>query len=134
MRFFVYLFASFSLLSCALPSTIKHNELKIASNEDGEYDIEVLDSGFEAFLATKAFPKDYFTESYLKQRNLVLVHNWNARHNQPHVYNPNVYEVYIDYNPQINYGLNFEWKLFNFFMFVEWQTGERIDGMEPRIR
>ncbi|MRJ09651.1 hypothetical protein EDL98_00905 [Ornithobacterium rhinotracheale] len=121
-------------MSCATQPVANHKELKIEPNDEGEYDIEVLDPGYDTFLATKAFPESYFTESYLKQRNLVLVNNWNARHSQPRVYNPNIYEVYIDYNPQINYGLNFEWKLFNFFMFVEWQTGERIDGMPPRIR
>lgn len=120
---FVSLLFSFCLLSCATKPAANHKELKIESNDEGEYDIEVLDPGYDTFLATKAFPENYFTESYLKQRNLVLVNNWNARHSQPRVYNPNIYEVYIDYNPQINYGLNFEWKLFNFFMFVEWQTG-----------
>lgn len=138
MRIFLWLIITMFAVSCfPLKENRDHQpkkELKIEPNEAGEYDIVVMDPGYELFLNSRAYPKGYFTESYLASRNRVLVNIWNQRHAAPQAYNPNIYEVYIDYESTIEYGLTFQWKLFNFFMFVEDQTGERIDGLSPMIR
>lgn len=133
MRIFLCLIILMFFIGCnstRQASAIKQSkkELKINPNKEGEYEITVLDPGYEFFLKSKAYPINYFSKNYLASRNRRLVSNWNERYSQPQIYNPNIYEVYIDYNPSINYGLEFEWKLFNFFMFVEAQTGEKIDG------
>ena len=124
------------LFSCATkypdPSTEK--ELNFEENEEGEYDIIVFDPQYDVFLKTRAFPKEYYSENYYKNRNQFLVTEWNLRHNQPMRYNPDLYEVSINYNPTIDYGLEFEYKLFNFFMFIEWKYGEDLDGRINRHR
>lgn len=119
----------------ATKGAAKNNkELSVKTDKDGEYDIVVFDPGYDTFLKTKAFPLGYLSKSYLRNKNTLLVSNWNLRHSQPSVYNPNIYEVHIDYNSANDYSLEFEWKLFNFFMFVEWQTGVNIDGAPIMMR
>ena len=136
MRIFILSLFLINFLACSTsypkPSTEK--EMTFEENEEGEYDIIVFDSQYDTFLVTRAFPKEYYSENYYKNRNTFLVTEWNMRHNQPMRYDPNLYEVSIDYNPQINYGLDFEYKLYNFFMFVEWKYGVDLDGRVNRYR
>lgn len=83
-----------------------------------EYEAIVLDAGFESFLLTQQ-PKEFYSETYLKTKNVLMVTEWNARHSLPLLYDPNIYEVSIDYNPQIDYGLEVEYRLYMFFRFME---------------
>lgn len=83
-----------------------------------EYEAIVLDAGFESFLLTQQ-PKEFYSETYLKTKNVLMVTEWNARHSLPLLYDPNIYEVSIDYNPQTDYGLEVEYRLYMFFRFME---------------
>ncbi|MDH6309813.1 hypothetical protein M2451_002184 [Dysgonomonas sp. PFB1-18] len=83
-----------------------------------EYEAIVLDPGFESFLLTQT-SKDFYSETYLKTKNVLMVTEWNARHSLPLLYDPNIYEVSIDYNPQTDYGLEVEYRLYMFFRFME---------------
>lgn len=82
------------------------------------YGITVLDPGYESFIHTQK-PKEYYSTSSLKVKNLFMVNEWNYRYNQPLHYNPDIYEVSIDYDPKIHYGLEFEYWLYMFFKFME---------------
>lgn len=99
-----------------------------ADNEEG-YDITVLDAGYETFLKTQ-LPKEYYSVPYLKTKNTIMVSAWNNRHNQPLQFNPNIYEAPINYNPDTNYGLDFEYKLYMFFLFMD----EKYDIDYPVIK
>lgn len=82
------------------------------------YEATVLDAGFEAFLATQ-HPIQFYSESTLKSKNTQMVSEWNSRHLQPTRYNSDIYEVNIDYDPFIDYGLDVEYTLYMFFKFME---------------
>lgn len=133
---FLCLFVIGIINSCATqyPQPSDEKELSFEENEEGEYDIIVFDSQYHYFLNSIAQPKEFHSESYYKTRNTFLVTEWNARHNQPMRYDPSLYEVSIDYNPQVDYGHDFEYKLFNFFMFIQWKYGISIDGKSNRYR
>ena len=49
----------------------------------------------------------------------MMVSEWNYRYSQPLHYNPNIYEVKIDYEANRYYGLEFEYRLYMFFKFME---------------
>lgn len=83
-----------------------------------EYEATVFDAGFQLFLTTQ-HPKQFYSESILKSKNTLMVTEWNLRHNQPMRYNPAIYEVNIDYDPTIDYGLDVEYTLYMFFKFME---------------
>lgn len=129
------LFISFSLLfvGCITnKSTEKttltkdENSLKFEPNEDGEYDIIVFDPQYTTYLKSIALPKEYYSKAYYEQRNRLYVIVWNQRHMQPMSFDPNLYAVSIDLDPTVDYGYEFEYKLFNFFRFIEYKYRVRI--------
>lgn len=139
MKWLFVIFSFIVSVSCVSRKPIKNQidkkeHISLKSSEEEGYDVVVFDSGYDIFLATKAFPLGYYTESFLHNKNIQLVREWNYRHSQSNRYNPSIYEVYIDYDLDVRYGLEFEWKLFNFFMFIEDQTGEDLDGFRPYTR
>ncbi|MBA5629693.1 DUF6146 family protein [Moheibacter lacus] len=87
-------------------------ELEIKKNP---YDLEVLDLGYESFLAMQPSAKTY-SLSYLQNKNQRYVSVWNQRVISG---NPEIYELPIDYDSQTYYGLDFEYKLYQFFKFME---------------
>ena len=93
--------------------TKKYQELLDFKKE--EYDLEVLDLGYESYLAMQPSAKTY-SLSYLQTKNQQYVKVWNQRVISG---NPIIYEMPIDYDSQIFYGLDFEYKLYQFFQFME---------------
>jgi hypothetical protein len=89
---------------------------------DDLYEVRVLDTGYEGFLLTQK-SKAFYTVSSLKLKNIFMVNEWNCRYRQPMIYNPDIYEVSIDYDANRYYGLEFEYRLYMFFKFMEKQYG-----------
>ena len=65
-------------------------------------------------------------KEYYESQNRSYVTIWNQRHMMPMTYNPDLYAVSIDLDPNIDYGYDFEYKLFNFFRFIEHKYRVRI--------
>jgi hypothetical protein len=96
----------------------KDQPVRIA-NDELEYEIIIFDSGFETYLQSISKPMNHYTESFLESRNRDYVITWNMRARNPLQYNSNIYENVIDYDPNIHYGLEVNYKLYNYFKFVE---------------
>lgn len=96
-------------------------------NDDGEWDIEVLDSQWSYFLNAIAKPMNMYSESYLKTKNSFLVSEWNSYYFSGRY--RNVIESSIEYNPNENYGILFEYKLYQVFAFVQWKYGLKLNGL-----
>lgn len=86
-----------------------------SSYEYTEYDLAVLDLGYESFLAMQPAAATYSLD-YLENKNRQYVSVWNQRVLSG---NPDIYEMPIDYEDKTYYGLDFEYKLFMFFKFME---------------
>lgn len=92
-----------------------------------EYETIVIASGYESFLTTQR-PKEFYSESYLKAKNIQMVSEWNYRCNNPLLYNPSIYEATIDYSSNIDYGLDVEYELYMFFRFMEKENKMSLIG------
>lgn len=111
---------SFILVGCNSFKTKTAKEKPVViSNEALAYEIIIIDQGFTLFLKTQARNKNYYSESYLKNKNRNYVIVWNSRVRNPQKYNTNIYENIIEYNPAIDYGLDVNYKLFWYFKFAE---------------
>lgn len=99
-------------------NTIKEEPVVIA-NEKLQYEIIIIDIGFTRYLQTIAKPVGFYSQSYLENKNRIYVTVWNNRVQNPTQYNPNIYENVIDYDPNIDYGYDVNYKLFNYFKFAE---------------
>ncbi|GEN74891.1 DUF6146 family protein [Chryseobacterium hagamense] len=127
----VLLLVSFLTLNCSAQSASSNdkekNEMKPAKNDDGEWDLTVIDTRFDYFLNAVARPLSQYTESYLKNRNTQLVAEWNSYYSSGRY--RNVIESSIDYDPKEKYGLKFEYKLYQVFAYVNWRYGLRMNGL-----
>jgi hypothetical protein len=81
-----------------------------------EYELIILDPGFEVWLASQP-SKEFYSNDYYARRNRLYVMEWNHRYIMPQ--NNGRYETYIDYNPQIDYGLDLNYKLYYYFKYFE---------------
>jgi len=118
------------LVSCNTPKTAADKSttsIQAQKDDDGEYDLEVLDSQYQYFLNAIARPMNMFSEASLKTRNRMLVSEWNSYYYSGRY--RNVIESSIDYDPNIDYGLKYEYKLYQVFAFVRWKYGLRLNGL-----
>jgi hypothetical protein len=132
MKNLLLLFIIFLLpLSCTAQTDPKSNkeksEMKPSKNDDGEWDLTVIDTQFDYFLNAVAKPISQYSESYLKTRNTLSVSEWNSYYSSGRY--RNVIESSIDYDPKENYGIKFEYKLYQVFAYVNWKYGLRMSGI-----
>ena len=81
-----------------------------------EYELLILDPGFESWLITKP-SKEYYSNEYYAQRNRIYVSEWNYRYsvNKSH----GEYDSYIDYEPGVDYDLDLNYRLYYYFRYFE---------------
>lgn len=103
-------------------------------NEDETtYDIIIIDPGFNSWLNSFARPKGYYSQSFFENRNAIMVQEWNRRVQQPTQYDPNLYELRIDYEPSIDYGYDVNYQLYNYFIYFQRKYKQRLSSYLPRI-
>lgn len=130
------------LLSCkptnkvvnASPETPKKasDTVRIA-NEETEYEVIIIDPGFNTFLYSQARPRGFYSEVFLEQRNVIYVNEWNIRARQPMQYDSDLYLMQIDYDPNIHYGYEVNYLLYNYFVYFQLKYKQRLGGFVPRI-
>ena len=106
----------------------------VIANDSLEYEIIIIDVGFNAYLNSIAKPMGFYTQSFLENRNNIYVINWNLRAQNPLKYDGSIYENVIQYNSRINYGMEVNYKLFNYFQFAQQKYKMSLDGTLPRVR
>jgi hypothetical protein len=103
------------------------------ANDKLEYEIIIIEPGFNSWLERMAKPEGYYSQAFLEGRNQLYVAEWNRRVLQPSAYNPNLYEMQIDYNPSIDYGYEVNYKLYNYFIYFQRHYKQQLTGLVPRI-
>lgn len=103
------------------------SEMKPEKNEAGEWELIVIDTQYDYFLNAIARPRSMYSEEILKVKNRILVSEWNSIYLSNRY--PNVVESSIVYDPQENYGFEFEYRLYQVFAYVQWKYGLRMNGL-----
>jgi len=101
--------------------------MKPEKNDDGEWELTVIDTQFDYFLNAIAKPINQYSESTLRSRNRMLVTEWNSYYTSGRY--RNVIESSIDYDPKENYGIKFEYKLYQVFAYVSWKYKLKMNGL-----
>ncbi|TCO10500.1 DUF6146 family protein [Natronoflexus pectinivorans] len=100
-------------------------EKEVAVEDSIEYELIILDSRFETFLATQPSAA-FHTQSYYEGWNKRYVTEWNIRHSNPLRYG-DFYQTRIEYHPDRNeYGLELNYRLYYYFQFIEKEYGIRL--------
>ncbi|MGA9639060.1 DUF6146 family protein [Flavobacterium sp.] len=137
-NFFFILFI-IALISCTgSKSLVQHPNTNITqgdtiriANDSLEYEVIIIDSGFNSWLTSRAFPRNYHTQAYLENKNLFYVNEWNNRVLQPQRYSPRLYEMTINYDPHINYGYEVNYLIYNYMIFFQNTYKQKLYGNAP---
>lgn len=103
------------------------------SNDEIEYEIIIIEPGFNFWVESTAKPRGFYEQSFLENRNFIMVTEWNNRVIQPQRYNPNLYQFQIDYRPNIDYGYEVNYLLYNYLVYFQLKYNQRLSGFRPRI-
>lgn len=100
-------------------------EAVVIENDSLEYKIIIIDIGFNTYLHSIAKPANFYSQAYYENKNIFYVSEWNRRASDPIRYG-GFYENTIDYMSHLDYGLDVNYKLFNYFKFVEYKYKIRL--------
>jgi hypothetical protein len=135
---FIFIVVFISIISCKtqnltsnkVPNAIQGDTVKIA-NKDLEYEVTIIDAGFSSWLNSRAFPRNYYSESYLESKNRVYVAEWNNRVLQPMRYDPKLYEMQINYDSSIHYGYEVNYLIYNYMIYFQNTYKQKLFGFVP---
>ena len=94
-------------------------------NKELDYQIIIMDIGFESWLATQR-SSNFYIQPTLESKNKFFVMEWNRRVMNPQAYNPNLYMQPIDYDHQIDYGMEVNYLLYMYFQFFQDKYNQRL--------
>jgi hypothetical protein len=118
------------LASCAGNKKLSRVDIKSQESEltdSVEYELIIIDPGFETWFLTQSKPTWYHSLNYYETWNKQYVTYWNSKVMSLH--NNAYFETTIDYDPFIDYGLELNHKLFYYFQYVE--KVHHIDILPP---
>jgi hypothetical protein len=140
---FYILVVLFIIIACstsqkALDGTTKQkvavNDTVRIANDSLEYEVIIIDNGFSSWLASRAQSRNYYSQSYLENKNQIYVSEWNNRVNQPLRYNSNLYEMRINYEPGTNYGYEVNYLIYNYMIYFQNTYKQNLGGGYIPIR
>ncbi len=120
------------LVACAAPRDVlkesDKNLIDIAGEEE-EYELLVLDPGFESWFLTTWSPANDRSVEYYAMWNQRYVLEWNYKATQVHT--SKLFDSTILYDPTTNYGMDVERKLYYYFRWVDTKLGIPILSSRP---
>ncbi|MGY5849508.1 DUF6146 family protein [Salegentibacter sp. F14] len=133
-NFFYILFLGLMIYSCGSQNrslrsdkiaNAENDTVRIA-NDSLEYEIIIIEPGFDLFINSIARPEGYYSQNYLENKNRFLVQEYNQRVRSPQRYNPNLYVQEINYDSSIDYGYEVNYLLYNYFVYFSRQYNQRF--------
>lgn len=138
-KIFLLLVFIFALASCHFdknivtkaktPDSKKSDFVRIA-NDSLEYEVIIMDSGFNSWIASRAKPRGFYSETYLENKNHFYVSEWNSRVLQPQRYG-NLYTMQISYDPRVRYGYEVNYLIYNYMVYFQIANNQRFSGIVP---
>lgn len=119
-----------TMASIDKPLTTQNDTIRIA-NDELQYEVIIIDPGFSTWLVTRAYPRSYHSQSYMENKNQLYVSEWNRRVLEPQRYDPNLYEMTINYEPNINYGYEVNYLIYNYMIYFQNTYKQKLYGYVP---
>lgn len=119
-KLFCLLWIGLALIVCQCRSTreISGVTAKVVDGDSTAYELMVMDAGYELFLASEAKPMNFYSNEYYSSWNTRYVTEWNIRCRNTRKYGL-FYITTIDYSPNIDYGIELNYRLYNYFLFIQ---------------
>lgn len=140
---FTFLIAGLLIAGCntqsKVPASVSDKEITGTSNdtvrianEELEYEVIIIDPGFNTWLKSRARPRGYYSQQHLENKNRFWVTEWNNRFLQPQRYGE-LYLMQIDYRNTIDYGYEVNYLLYNYLVYFQQTTGQKLGGIVPEF-
>lgn len=113
-------------------NSVEQDTIRIA-DEDSDYEIIIIEPGFNSWLAGRAKPRGFYSQQFLENRNAQYVVAWNNRVLDPTNYNSRLYEMQIDYNTTLDYGYEVNYLLYYYFIYFQMNYDQQLTHLTPRI-
>jgi len=128
------------LLSCSTTNkTISsNNNINVVSdtirieNKELEYEIIIIEPGFNAWLVSNAKQRGYYSQEYFEARNKFWTTEYNNRVMQPMQYDSYLYMQNIDYQKSLDYGYEVNYMLYNYLVYFQINYKQRLGGFVVR--
>ena len=118
-RFLYFGVLALVVWTCSTPNVASKKSIapQPVAGDSTEYELIIIDPRFDQwYIVHYSDAKDY-TNEYYRGKNTMAVVNWNSFYREGKY--PKVIDSYIDYQPQIDYGIEVNRKLYWYFRFVE---------------
>jgi len=105
--------------ACSAPKGIvkvEKNEV-VAASDSTEYELITFDTKFESWYIMHSSPAMFRSQTYYENWNRQYVSAWNFNAMQPS--KSNFFEPIVGYEPEVDYGVEINHKLFYYFQYVE---------------
>lgn len=112
---------------------IKENDTVKIANDSLEYEIIIIEPGFNAWLVGNARQEGFYSQKFLENRNIIYVNEWNRRATNPTQFDSNLYQMPIDYRSGIDYGYEVNYKLYYYFVYFQLTYNQRLGPFTPRV-
>lgn len=112
------------LVSCSSPKQLTSKEspkIQASAQDSTQYQILFFDNNFETWFELNKRPESFYPESYYASQNRILSQQWNSAVISNNYQPPFSYE--IDYDPNADYGLDVNYKLYYYFKYLETIVG-----------
>ncbi len=106
-------------------STNNFNDTVRIANDSLEYEIIIIEPGFNQWLATQ-MPRGFNEQFWFENRNIFLVTEYNNRVLNPNQFDANLYLQQIDYKQNIDYGYEVNYLLWNWFQFFQERYKQKL--------
>ncbi|MCG2611886.1 DUF6146 family protein [Flavobacterium sp. SM15] len=114
-------------------SNKKFSDTVRIANDSIEYEVIIIDPGFNSWLASNARTRGFYSQNYLESRNYPWVVEWNIKASSPrNSYEANLYQMPIDYESGTNYGYEVNYMLYNYLVYFQIKNNIRLSGFMPR--
>jgi hypothetical protein len=111
-------------------TTTPNDTIRIA-NEELEYEIIIIDPGFNGWLPSYARPRNYYSQNFMEQRNRLWVNQWNQ--NVISSRRQNLFEMTIEYDYATDYGYEVNYLLFNYLTYFQLTNNIQLGGFSARL-
>jgi Family of unknown function (DUF6146) len=133
---FAFILINFVVISNFSQNAINNKNLtssdtiKIA-NEELEYEVTIIDAGFNNWLNSRAYPRKYHSEYFLENKNQLYVSEWNRRVMEPQRFDANLYEMQINYDINVHYGYEVNYLIYNYMIYFQNTNKQKLWGYVP---
>lgn len=108
-----------------------HGDTIRIANEELEYEVIIIDAGFNSWLISRSLPRGFYNQSYLENKNRSYIIEWNSRVLQPNRFSPNLYEMTINYDFTVDYGYEVNYLIYNYMIYFQNTNNQRLFGNVP---